>query len=116
MQKVEKWRVEELALLLKELCELFRNGDNYEWANVFSHFNDETKIIISKNNLDLDSLEKLIKNIRNSFSHGISLTTLILSHENTEIKKRLNQDFLHMRARIFGILKDMEYRTIETIN
>lgn len=101
---------------MKELCELFRNGDNYEWASVFSHFNDETKIIISKNNLDLDSLEKLIKNIRNSFSHGISLTTLILSHENTEIKKRFNQDFLHMRARIFGILKDMEYRTIETIN
>ncbi len=116
MQKVEKWRVEELALLLKEFCELLRNGDNREWANVFSHFNDETKIIISKNNFDLDSLEKLIKNIRNSFSPGISLTTLILSHENTKIKKRLNQDFLHMRARILGSLKDMEYRTIETIN
>jgi hypothetical protein len=116
MQKLEKWRVEELALLLKEFCELLRNGDNCDWANVFSHFNDETKIIISKNNFDLDSLEKLIKNIRNSFSHGISLKTLILSHKNTEMKKRLNQDFLHMRARILGILKDMEYRTIETIN
>jgi CRISPR/Cas system-associated protein Cas10 (large subunit of type III CRISPR-Cas system) len=116
MQKVEKWRVEELDLLLKELCELLRKGDNCEWANVFSHFNDETKIIISKNDFDLNSLENLIKNIRNSFSHGISSTTLTLSHENTEMKKRLNQDFLHMRACILGSLKDMEYRTIETIN
>ena len=116
MQKVEKWRIEELHLLLKELSESLRNGDNREWASVFSHFNDETKIIISKNDFDLDSFKNLIKNIRNSFSHGISLTTLILSHENTEMKKRLNQDFLHVRARILGILKDMEFRTIETIN
>jgi fatty acid-binding protein DegV len=116
MQKVEKWRVAELALLLQKVCELLRNGDNCEWASVFSHFHDETKIIISKNDFDLDSLEKLIKNIRNSFLRGSSLTTLILSHENTEMKKRLNQDFSRARACILGILKDMEFRTIETIN
>ena len=116
MQKVEKWRIEELALLLEELSELLRNGDNCEWANVFSHFFDETKMIISKNDFDQDSLEKLIYNIKNSFSRGSSLTHLILSHKNTEMENRLNQDFSRTRARLLGSLKDMERRTIETIN
>lgn len=116
MQKIEKWRVEELALLLKDLSELLRKGDNSEWANVFSHFHDESKRIIFRDEFDLDSLKKLIINIKNCFSRGGDFTSLILWHENTDEKERLNQDFSFTRARLFVILKDMEHRTVEAVS
>jgi len=57
MQKIEKWRLEELALVLNQLSEILREGNHCEWANVFHHFQDESQKILSKKEFDLDSLK-----------------------------------------------------------
>lgn len=116
MQKVEKWRIEELALVLSELSGLLRKGDNCEWANVFAHFNDESQKIISKKEFDTDSLNKLIVNIKNCFFVGGSLTNIDLWHENPEEKTRLNQSLSFTIAHLLKILTDMEKSIIEPIN
>jgi len=116
MQKLEKWRVKELALVLKQLAVLLKNGDNCEWANVFFHFHLETQIIINSKEFDLDQLKKLLINIKSCFSGISSLMNLILRHENSEEKTRLNQDLHQTRARLLKILTEMEILTIEYIS
>jgi len=116
MQKIEKWRIEQLSLLLSEISSLLRSGDNLEWANVFLHFLDESKNIISREEFDLDLVKKLVKNIKNCFSEDHHLKDVVLWHKNSREKTRINQDFRLVRARLFYILKDLEQRTFESIN
>jgi hypothetical protein len=116
MQKIEKWRLEELALVLHDLSELLRKGDNCEWANVFFHFHDESQKIISKKEFDLHLLKRLIQNIKNCFAGVSSLRNLVLWHMNSRENSKVNQDFKHSRARLLKILDDIEQRTIEYIN
>ncbi len=113
MQKVEKWRVEELALLLSEIAVLLKDGDNSEWANVFLHFHLESKNIILKEEFDLDSLKKLVRNIRNCFSGSSYFTNTLLRHENSEQRTRINQGFSLLTARLINVLKDLEKRSVE---
>ena len=116
MQKIEKWRIEELALVLSELSALLRTGDSREWANVFSHFHDESQIIISKKEFDLNALNKLVINIKNCFFNGRSFKEIALRHKSLKEEINLNEGFLFVRARLYKILMDLEHRITEHIN
>ncbi len=116
MQKIEKWRVEELSLVLNELTVLLKAGNNSEWANVFSHFYDESKIIVLNKEFDSNSLNKLVKNITNCFERNSSFTSIALKHKNPKEEQKLNQALYLTRARLLRVLKDMEERIIEHIH
>jgi len=116
MQKIEKWRVKELALVLNELCLLLKAGNNRDWANVFSHFHDESQKIISKNEFDLDSLNKLVKNIKNCYFGSSSFTNIILRHENSEENARMNQSLYLTRSGLLKILMDLEGRLVDYVS
>lgn len=115
-QKIEKWRLDELAIVLNHLSELLRKGDNCEWGNVFYHFHIEAQNIISNREFDLELLKKLIQNIKNCFLGLNSFKNLVLWHKNSGENEKVNQDFQHSRSRLFKILEDMEQQTIEYIN
>jgi len=116
MQKIEKWRIEELGLVLNELSFLLKLGESSEWANVFSHFNDESQKIVTKKEFDLDSLNKLVRNIKNCFFKGSSFTDTLFRHENPKEETKLNQILYLIKARLLKILTDMENNIIEYIN
>lgn len=116
MQKIEKWRIEELALVLNHLSQLLRRGDNCEWANVFSHFHQESKQIVEKNEFDQHLLKKLVINIKNCFTGLHSLRNIVLWHLNTRESANLNQEFQRYRARLLKIIEYVEKRLIEYIN
>ena len=116
MQKVEKWRVEELALVLNELAVLLKAGKNSEWANVFSHYQDESRRIVAKKEFDPDSLDKLVNNIKYCFDKNSSFMNIGLKHENPREEQKLNQALYLTRARLLAVLKDMEERIIEHIH
>jgi hypothetical protein len=116
MQKIERWRVEELSLLLSEISSLLMKGDNSEWANVFSHFHDETKNIISKKELDLDSLERLVRNIKNCFSMSHSFNDIFLWREDSKEREKVNRDFYLVQSRLFNVLNELEKLSVERIH
>lgn len=116
MQKLERWRVEELGLLLSEMASLLKKGDNYEWANVLIHFHDETENMTSKREFDQDSLTKLIRNIKNCFSESHYFNDIFLWHEDPEEKARINRDFYLVKARLLNVLDELEKLSIERIN
>ncbi|MFB0564564.1 MAG: hypothetical protein ACETWK_02660 [Candidatus Aminicenantaceae bacterium] len=116
MQKIEKWRVEELSLMLDQLAEILKRGDNCEWANVFYHFHHEAKVIISSEKFDLSKLKKLLTNIKNCFSGISSLNNIVLWHENPEEKVRINQELQQTRVRLLKILAQMKDQTQEYIS
>lgn len=116
MQKIEKWRLEELALVLKHLAELLENGDDREWANVFFHFHQESQGIISSRKFDIEQTMKLVMNIKNCCSVSSSFSNLVLYHENEKEKISLNQDLLKARARLQKILAAIENRGVEYIS
>jgi hypothetical protein len=116
MQRIEKWRVEELAMVISRLSDLLKKGDDREWANVFSHFHQESQKIISSKKFNLDDLSRLVINIKNCFSGSSSLNNIILWSENSEEMTRLNQELFQTRARLLKILKDMQDRAAEPIS
>ncbi|MFP4082342.1 MAG: hypothetical protein ACLFVG_06235 [Candidatus Aminicenantes bacterium] len=115
-QKIEKWRIKELASVLHNLSELLRKGDNSEWANVFHHFHSECQKIITHPEFDFDSLKRLIQNIKNCFLDMSSLRNLELRHTDSEENMKINRDWQHGRAHLIEVLQDMENRSIEYIN
>lgn len=116
MQKIEKWRVEELALVLKQLGDILKRGNDFEWANVFFHFYEESQAINDLEKLDLDNLKKLLRNIKNCFTGVSSLMNLVLWHENSEEKILINEEFPQIRARLLKILNEIEIRTVEYVS
>ncbi len=116
MQKIEKWRIEELALILKELVSLLKAGSNAEWASVFSHYYFESQKILHEESLDSESLLKLVKNIKACFKEISSLRNLVLWPQDSTQDKDINQDFIALRNRLLLILEEMEKRSREYIN
>ncbi len=116
MQRVEKWRIEELSSVLTELVVLLRSGDNAEWANVFSHYNEESCNIISGSEFNLNALHKLVRHIKNCFFGTRAFSHIILWHDNPEERTKLNRSLSFIRARLLNILKDIEDRLIEHIH
>ncbi|MFC2169310.1 hypothetical protein ACFLRM_01925 [Acidobacteriota bacterium] len=116
MQKIEKWRVLELSIILKKLSELLKTGENYEWANVFAHFYQEAQEIVLLNDFDLDSLKKLIFSIKECFRSGESFKKLMFFENESKVSTGLNQEFLKVKSNLLEILLDLEKRSIEYIS
>jgi len=116
IQKVEKWRVQELGQALNQLALLLRRGENTEWANVFSHFGHEAQNITTHENFDLDVLKRLAQNIVNCFDGISSLRKLVLNHENPRQMETLNQKFREAIQLLFEILASIEEKWTEPIN
>ncbi|HUU52907.1 MAG TPA: hypothetical protein VMW92_07755 [Candidatus Heimdallarchaeota archaeon] len=111
MQRVEKWRIQELALLLQQLYKLLMKGNNSEWANVFLHFHQETVKILSRDELSVEALRRLIHNIVNCFDGFHSFTNLSLGREDSDSGSELNHDFNQTKMRLLAVLSEIDSRT-----
>ena len=111
MQRIEKWRVQELALLLQQLHKLLRKGNNSEWANVFLHFHQEAVGILSNDELDVEALRRLIHNIVNCFDGYHSFTNLSLGSEDSDPRSDLNREFKQAKVRLLAVLSEIDNRT-----
>ncbi len=116
MQKVEKWRILELSQILGRIALLLREGENAEWANVFSHFNQEAQNVASEKKFDLSVLKRLTQNIINCFDGTSSLSNLVLVKRNLNQMERLNQDYRTAIRDLFTILASLEEKWTEQIN
>jgi hypothetical protein len=109
MQKVEKWRIQELSLVLDELSILLKQGHDHEWANIMSHFQDEAHKIHSALKLDLNSLKNLISNINNCFTETSHFRALSLRERGSE----MDSEFQKNKARLLRILSEIKYQLTE---
>lgn len=116
IQKVEKWRVQELEQALIQLSLLLRSGENIEWANVFFHFSQEAHNIAGQKNFNLDLLKKLAQNIVNCFDRTSSLRNLVLDHDNPRQMEVLNKKFRNAIKQLFEILASIEEKWTDQIN
>lgn len=116
MHKVEKWRLQELGLILKRLTDLLKQGDNQEWAAVFDHYYQELNFILISRNYDSEALNRLILNIQNCFSGLSSFKNLVLRHDNSTQMSRLNQEFYEEKVHLIEALVDFEKRLQVYIN
>jgi hypothetical protein len=113
MQKVEKWRIQELSTSLKHLHELLLKGGNSEWANVFLHFHHEAVELLAGEDFKLDHLKRLVQNIANGFESFHSVTNLSLGREDFEAKSEWTRTFQKAKARLISILTEIDKRTVE---
>ena len=116
MQKIEKWRIQELAMVLNDLAELLKQGNNGEWANVFTHFYYESQKQVLKKEFHLEELKKLLQNIGNCFIGISSFRNLSLGENRPGEIETLNKEFNHVRSRLLVILAQMENQSVEYIN
>ncbi len=116
MQKIEKWRIQELTQVLNQLAAILREGNNSEWASVFNHFAQEAHAIVQSVQFDLEGLKKLIMNMRSCFEGASSLHNLVLAEENSKKMEELNQEFTRVKGLLFMLLSDIEKKWAEPIN
>jgi phosphomevalonate kinase len=116
MQKIEKWRVQELVLVLEEISIILKKGKNTEWANVFSHYHFEAQKILESRILQVDKLNQLIRNIKNCFHSGSSLDNPLIFEDMEKEFYVILQEFQSIRLRLLGIIRQMEDQLIEFIH
>jgi hypothetical protein len=116
IQKIEKWRIQELEQTLDRLAILMRKGKNPDWASVFSHFSHEAKSLTLNNRFSLDSLKRLVQNIANCFEGISSLRTLVLIDQDPKQMEILNQEFREAIHDLFGIFVSIENKWTEPIS
>jgi hypothetical protein len=113
MQKIEKWRLQQLSHTLEKIAGLLTKGGNSEWGNVFTHFHLEAEQVVSADKLNFEGLVRFIANIKNCFSGLGSFKNLVLSHQNSDTRNQLNHEFFDTRALLYEILEEIEARTKE---
>ena len=116
MQKIEKWRIQELAIVLNQLIELLKCGNHSEWGNVFSHYYYESQKLLLRKEFDLNDLKKLLQNIGNCFIGSSSFRNLTLWQDNQDKSEFLNKEFNQVRSRLLVILAQMENQSVEYVN
>ena len=116
IQKIEKWRIQELEQALNRLSLLLRKGQNFDWANVFSHFAQEANKLADHQKFNLDMLKRLAQNIINCFDHISSLRNLVLTHENPRKMDILNREFRNAIRHLFEIITSIEKKWTEPIH
>jgi hypothetical protein len=116
IQKVEKWRIQELEQVLNRLALLLMKGKSSDWGNVFSHFAQEAQNIAAHQKFNLDVLKRLTQNIVNCFEGVSSLRNLVLIQENPKKKDTLNREFREALRVLFAILASIEEKWTEPIN
>lgn len=116
MQKVPKWCVQELALVLFRLAELLRRGGNSEWANVVAHFYEEAQAILLREKFDLALLKSLLSNILSCYNDVSSFADLSLWHDQRDTLEALNSEFQEVRTRLLQIIRDIEKQSANYIH
>lgn len=116
MLRVERWRIEELSLLLDLLAGFLREGRNPEWAGVFSHFNQETRIFLSEAAIGKDQLKRLVQNIKNCFGPGYPFPALVLQCEGGVDEDALNREFTAAKVRLEKALGELEKRLFDYLH
>ena len=113
---IEKWRIEELILVLKDLVETLKQGDNREWAHVFEHFLSESEKINLKSSLQIDDFKRLVHNILCCFLEGDSFRRMSLFPEQTPEAQLMNKHFHRLKARLYHLLTDLQSRFVEYVH
>ena len=116
MQKIEKWRIQELVLVLEDISVILKKGNNTEWANVFSHYHLEAQKILNSRTLQVDKLNRLIRNIINCFHSGSSLDNPLIFEDMQKEFYVILKDFQTARLRLLGIIRQMEDQLVEFIH
>lgn len=116
MDKIERWRLEELFLLLDQLVSLLRQGFNPEWAGVFSHFSEESRILLAISPLDTVKLKKLVRNIHACFVSPSSFPSLRLKPKIPSQEDVLDVEFQKVKGRLCQALKEMETRLVDYVH
>jgi hypothetical protein len=116
IQKIEKWRIQELAQVLKRLSILMQEGKNSDWGSVFSHYAHEAQNIVGHRTFDMDALRRLSNNIVNCFAGGSSLRNLVLLQKEPINMDALNQEFRETIRLLFTILGSFEEKWKEPIH
>ena len=116
MQKVEKWRIQEMGQVLTRLSQLLRQGENAEWANVFAHFAQEAQNIARQKKFSLEVLKRLVHNIINCFDSGSSLRNMVLIQKNGKQMEVLNQEFRDTIKHLLEILAAIEEKWTESVS
>lgn len=111
MQTIEKWRVQELVLVLEQLSQILRKGNHTDWAMVFDHYHAESTRILPHNKADINKLRNLVSNIQNCFKEVKSFSNLEFTGE-LEGSDR-NQEFYRVKARLFKLLEELQVRLLE---
>ncbi|MFA9453098.1 MAG: hypothetical protein ACERK6_04210 [Candidatus Aminicenantaceae bacterium] len=112
MLKIEKWRIEELALVLSDIVASLHQGENREWANVFVHFLSEAERIHLKDRVYIDEFKRLVHNILCCYLEGDSFRRMILFPGNSEESLTRNKQFHHLQARLYHLLTDLQTRFV----
>ena len=116
MQKIERWRIEELTLVLKEMVSLLKRGDNREWANVFEHFLLEAEGILLRDNFNLEEFKRLVQNILCCYLEGDSFRSLEVEEGRKDTLRDLNQKLNRLKGRLYYLLTDLQTRFVEYIH
>jgi len=116
MQKIEKWRIQEMATALGRFADVLKQGENREWGNVFSHFQHEAQKIAQKSEFDLEALKRLISNIKGCFKGTSSLINIELTQDYPGSSERLNKELKEERLHLQHTLADLEHKAKELIN
>ena len=116
MQKIEKWRIQELVLVLDELSIILKKGKNTEWSNVFSHYHLEAQKLLESKTLQVDKLDRLIFNIKNCFHSGSSLDNPLIFEDMQKEFYGILKEFKTARLRLLGIIRQMEDQLVEFVH
>jgi len=116
MSVIEKWRIEELALVLKELLGSLHSGENREWANVFEHFLHEAELLLLSDPLQTTACRQLVQNILCCFLEGDSFRRLKLLPGDSENHERQNRSFRRLQARLYHLLTELQSRFVEYVH
>jgi hypothetical protein len=116
IQKVEKWRIQELEQVLKRISLLLRRGQNSDWASVFSHYAGEAKNLADHKKFNLEMLKRLTQNIITCFDHVSSLRNLVLTHDNARKMEILNREFRNSIRFLFELIASIEKKWTDSVN
>ena len=116
MLKIEKWRIQELARVLNQVSVLLLLGKNREWAQVFSHFEQESQGFLNAPEFDLGQFQNLLRNIKICFSESYTFRNTSLALEISEDQSGLQQELEHAQARLLKVLDELAGRSVELIH
>jgi hypothetical protein len=116
MLKIEKWRIEELTLVLSDIVESLQQGENREWANVFSHYFSEAERFLLKDRVHIEEFKRLVHNILCCFLEGDSFRRMVLFPGDSEESLNQNRRFRHQQARLYRLLTDLQTRFVEFVH
>ncbi len=115
MLKIERWRIEELILVLKDLVDSLHREENRDWAHVFDHYLSEAERLLLTNTIRVDEFKRLVHNILCCYLEGDSFRRMAFP-ETTQERKRRNKNFQLRKARLFHLLTELQARFVEYVH